>query len=171
MGHPLVPPVKSICPCRIGGSRTLLWLPPEPKLARSNFKKTRKQEALVIKTVGKFTDTLKELLLIYGLLLLGSAALYAISESKTFADSLWWAVVTATTTGYGDMYPITLGGRLVATLLMHLSPMVIVPLLIVRFTQLIIENKDEFNHEEQEAMKTELKEIRALLEKMSRAKE
>ncbi|MBI3702037.1 MAG: ion transporter [Afipia sp.] len=36
----------------------------------------------------------------------------------SLAASLWWAVVTLTTTGYGDVVPITLGGRIVAALLM-----------------------------------------------------
>jgi voltage-gated potassium channel len=36
----------------------------------------------------------------------------------TFGDALWWAVTTVTTVGYGDHYPTTGAGRLVALALM-----------------------------------------------------
>ncbi|WP_017584385.1 potassium channel family protein [Nocardiopsis valliformis] len=35
-----------------------------------------------------------------------------------FGDALWWSVVTVTTVGYGDYYPVTTEGRLVAVGLM-----------------------------------------------------
>jgi voltage-gated potassium channel len=36
----------------------------------------------------------------------------------TFGDALWWASTTVTTVGYGDRYPVTTEGRLVAVGLM-----------------------------------------------------
>ncbi|MDX8414490.1 MAG: potassium channel family protein [Mariprofundales bacterium] len=36
----------------------------------------------------------------------------------TIEDALWWAFVTLTTVGYGDLYPITSVGRLVAVMTM-----------------------------------------------------
>lgn len=37
---------------------------------------------------------------------------------ETIGDSLWWAATTITTVGYGDLYPVTTTGRLVAMALM-----------------------------------------------------
>ncbi|HUQ58970.1 potassium channel family protein [Lentzea sp.] len=36
----------------------------------------------------------------------------------TFGDALWWTMTTMSTVGYGDRYPVTGEGRLVAALLM-----------------------------------------------------
>ncbi len=40
------------------------------------------------------------------------------STIATFGTALWWAVTTITTVGYGDVYPVTTQGRLVAGVLM-----------------------------------------------------
>lgn len=37
---------------------------------------------------------------------------------KSAEDAIWWAYVTITTVGYGDKYPVTTEGRLIAVLLM-----------------------------------------------------
>ena len=64
-------------------------------------------------------------LLVYGLgMVIISATIVTSLESgmnssiTSFPDALWWSWVTVTTVGYGDMFPVTFAGRIIATLLM-----------------------------------------------------
>ena len=66
-----------------------------------------------------------DFLLVYGigLVIIASTVVASIEGGEqasihSFADALWWAVVTITTVGYGDMVPVTVVGRAVATILM-----------------------------------------------------
>ena len=43
------------------------------------------------------------------------------SNIKNFADGFWWAITTVTTVGYGDRYPTTTEGRLLAVMLMFMG--------------------------------------------------
>lgn len=54
----------------------------------------------------------------------GSMAILNLEEAspdrniKTPSDALWWSIVTITTVGYGDRFPVTDPGRVVAAILM-----------------------------------------------------
>lgn len=40
------------------------------------------------------------------------------SNITSFADAIWWALASVTTVGYGDRYPVTDDGRVIATFLL-----------------------------------------------------
>jgi voltage-gated potassium channel len=40
------------------------------------------------------------------------------TKITSLGDAFWWAIVTVTTVGYGDVYPVTNGGRVIGSFLM-----------------------------------------------------
>lgn len=74
----------------------------------------------------------KEELILFGfvaaiMLYLSAVGIYYFENSaqpeqfKSVFHSLWWSVTTLTTVGYGDMYPITAGGKLFTFLILTIG--------------------------------------------------
>jgi len=40
------------------------------------------------------------------------------SNIQSFGDAVWWSIASVTTVGYGDKFPVTADGRVIATFLM-----------------------------------------------------
>ena len=64
------------------------------------------------------------LVLVSLIIILGGIGVY-LAEHKhqganitTLGDAFWWAVVTITTVGYGEYFPLTLAGRLIGVAVM-----------------------------------------------------
>jgi voltage-gated potassium channel len=107
-------------------------------------------------TVATLTRTFPEILLYYVVILTVTGSIYSYFEDKPLWDSFWWACVTGLTIGYGDLYPITVGGRIDALFLMHIVPLVIIPLIITRLLTTVVEDKNVFTHEKQEQLEQDI---------------
>ena len=104
--------------------------------------------------VGHAFNSIKKELIIFGiatifLLYVSAVGIYYCEnpaqpeQFKSVFHSLWWAVTTLTTVGYGDMYPITVGGRLFTTFIVFIGMgMVAIPtgLLASAFSKTFHEN-------------------------------
>lgn len=117
----------------------------------------------VIDRLVTSTDTFRELLALYLALVLVASLSFSYLEDKSLGDSLWWAFVTAMTVGYGDIVPVTTVGRIIGGLLMHLVPLFVIPLVIVRLLKAFVRDEHEFTHAEQEKIKSDLAAIKKAL--------
>ena len=59
--------------------------------------------------------------LIFFILLFGYLFYVSEPDVRNLGDGIWWALVTITTVGYGDITPVTTLGRIVASSLMLLG--------------------------------------------------
>lgn len=72
------------------------------------------------KTQGAFTtvSVVAVLMIIFSTIAILQVEDDANSNIKTAEDAIWWAYVTITTVGYGDKFPVTTEGRIIAAALM-----------------------------------------------------
>jgi voltage-gated potassium channel len=121
---------------------------------------------LLLNALLRIANSAKATVLTFLLLIVVSAILYSLMEDKGVGDSIWWAVVTASTVGYGDTYPTTAAGRILAGTLISTMVLLVVPLITAHFASKLIVDQDAFRHDEQEEIKENLRAIRAYVERM-----
>lgn len=115
-------------------------------------------------SIAKFlldgTDTVKELVTMYLITIVLASLSFCYFEAMAFKDAMWMSFVAATSTGFGDFYPKTAGGRVTCVLLMHSTLFLIVPLMVARLLSVAVKDRNAFTHEEQEEILTYIRRIR-----------
>jgi voltage-gated potassium channel len=96
---------------------------------------------------------------------------------KSGGDALWYSIVTITTVGYGDRYPVTVGGRIAAVFIMLMGVVIIGALASILASVLVGGRPSDADNEasgqlpahkiedELAALKNEVASLRELLEK------
>lgn len=95
------------------------------------------------------TDTMTEVIALFVIAVVLAGLSFALFEGKDILTSVWWAIVTGFTVGYGDSVPHTVGGMVTGVLLMTFSTWVILPLIIVTFIKKHVKDPNEFTDAEQ----------------------
>lgn len=81
---------------------------------------------------------------------------------EDFGDALWWSVTTVTTVGYGDRFPVTGTGRLIAVALM-LAGIALLGVVTATFASWLIDRVAEVEEASQAATRRDLEALTAEL--------
>jgi len=85
------------------------------------------------------------------------------SNIKTADDAVWWAFATITTVGYGDRFPVTTEGRLIAAVLMT-AGVGLFGAFSAALAAWFLAPEDEATDEEIAALRAEIAELRRVIE-------
>jgi voltage-gated potassium channel len=91
------------------------------------------------------------ILTVTAIIVAGAAQQAASNDFDTLWDGVWWAIETVSTVGYGDIYPQTVQGRLIALVLMFVG-IGFLSLLTAAFASRFV--KQERSEEHHELMET-----------------
>jgi voltage-gated potassium channel len=83
-------------------------------------------------------------------------------------DALWWAMTTITTVGYGDRFPVTTEGRVVAVILMSAGVALFGTLSAYLAKWFITPEVDQSSDRELAALRAEIASLRAAIERSHR---
>lgn len=82
------------------------------------------------------------------------------SSIANLGDGFWWAMVTMSTVGYGDMYPVTVVGRVVAVGMM-LGGIALLGVVTATLASWLVEQVDATTEAEHHATRGQVEEMRA----------
>lgn len=100
-----------------------------------------------------------------------SGILMTVVDKRDFSgvgEGMWWAVQTLSTVGYGDIVPTTIGGKLIATLVIIFGVTAISFITAAVTSAFIAAEQERAREQEQERERAAEQEMRDLLRKIER---
>ena len=85
----------------------------------------------------------------------------------SYGEALWWACVTVTTVGYGDVYPVTLGGRCIAVAMM-VCGIALLGTITAIIASWMVEQVREQEESQEAATRTQVEQLSGQIERLER---
>jgi voltage-gated potassium channel len=101
----------------------------------------------------KMANRLVSLFIAYLIVMTMAAVMFSVIEGKNLSDGYWWASVTATTVGYGDMFPTHTASKFFGAIFMHICSFIVAPVITAKMAAHMIVDSNAWTHDEQEEMK------------------
>jgi voltage-gated potassium channel len=107
-------------------------------------------ESFTTRVVVWLASSLRRIGIAYLASIVVAAALFSIAEGTNFGDSFYWAFVSATTIGYGDISPATVAGRTMLFFFVHIWVHFMGALIIANIVDRVRRDANQFTHREQQ---------------------
>lgn len=114
---------------------------------------------MMIDRIKNSLDSAKELLIIYIVSATLVSILFSVFEGRDIFNSYWWTFITGLTIGYGDIYPATIAGKVLAIVWAHFMAFIFIPVAVGYVVVNMIKNKDEWTDKEQREMMSILRDL------------